>query len=54
MISTASFVLLLLFLHAEAGPVNQHPKLLVVSYDAFRYGRFLKKENNVARIRILD
>lgn len=40
MISTASFVLLLLFLHAEAGPVNQHPKLLVVSYDAFRYDYF--------------
>ncbi|XP_014474847.1 PREDICTED: bis(5'-adenosyl)-triphosphatase enpp4-like [Dinoponera quadriceps] len=42
MISTAPFVSLLLFLlNAEAGVLNaQYPKLLVVSYDAFRFDYF--------------
>lgn len=43
MISTAPFVSLFFFLlNAQAGPVLNvpHPKLLVVSYDAFRYNYF--------------
>ncbi|GAB1867832.1 Ectonucleotide pyrophosphatase/phosphodiesterase family member 4 [Camponotus japonicus] len=41
MISTALFVSLFFFLlNAQAGPVSPHPKLLVVSYDAFRYNYF--------------
>jgi len=45
MFTTTPFVsLFLFFLCAKAGPVldRQHPKLLVVSYDAFRYDKSLR------------